>query len=410
MSDYELRPELLALQNLNPFVAYNSASRQNMFASHVGQMLVLKEPSIKRLLSGVEREYGKYTHKIIIPCDARVIKIINKYNRRLGDSQEMDNPVTTIIFQNLEKDIMTFDYVDIVRNFHVYECFGFDYVLTEEGRYITEGDTIMAGTVLAHSPNIDANGNYRYGVSLNTAFMDIPEVTEDGVVISESAVRKMTTTGYGKRTISFGRESYPLAIYSKENKVGALPSDVMSDKFFEDINKDSYKIFPDIGERIRADGLLFATRKYDDMLAPALMSSQALRHPSEYDDKIHAEANAIVTDIIIHKGGGRKSNLPTGMDTQCMTYHQRTIDYYKAVKAEYDRIIREYGKAVRLSPKFHQLCTRSIGFVEMSTGHKIKPVKKSYRLDEWTVTIKYRYDILPGIRSKCTDSAGGGKK
>ena len=46
--------------NLNSWVANVSSSRLHMFAGHLGQMLVVSNPTRPKNVTGVEREYGTY--------------------------------------------------------------------------------------------------------------------------------------------------------------------------------------------------------------------------------------------------------------------------------------------------------------------------------------------------------------
>jgi len=75
----ELDIELVgAPTNLNPWVAVNSASRQQMQASHLKQRLVTEGVTVRRNLTGTEREFGKYTFNQRIPVNATILGVFPK--------------------------------------------------------------------------------------------------------------------------------------------------------------------------------------------------------------------------------------------------------------------------------------------------------------------------------------------
>ena len=104
---------------------------------------------------------------------------------------------------------------------------------------LTEGSKHLKGTKLFDTPAIDDYGNYCYGTETNVALMSIPATIEDGIVISESYAKKLVTHGFEKRVCSWDKRNFPLNLYGDPND----PND--------------YKPFPDIGQKIRADGLVF---------------------------------------------------------------------------------------------------------------------------------------------------------
>lgn len=58
-----IRPDVRlagSITGLNPFYLNNSASRQAMDASHVAQAVVLKEPDIMSVSSGMDYNYAEH--------------------------------------------------------------------------------------------------------------------------------------------------------------------------------------------------------------------------------------------------------------------------------------------------------------------------------------------------------------
>ena len=83
--------------------------------------------------------------------------------------------------------------------------------------------------------------------------------------------------GYGEMTIQFDGDEVPLNLYGDDK---------------------NYKIFPDIGEEIRPDGVVFATRRLIPGLYPIQLSRRALQQYMDTDDgKIAKEENARVVSV-----------------------------------------------------------------------------------------------------------------
>ncbi|MFO5979505.1 hypothetical protein ACLBSL_33005, partial [Klebsiella pneumoniae] len=77
-----------------------------------------------------------------------------------------------------------------------------------------------------------------------------------------------------------------------------------------------YKPFPDIGDVIRPDGVIFAIRDHDDDLAPAEMTPRALRTLDRtFDRAVIGTPGAKVIGIDIWRGERvNPSPTPTGVD------------------------------------------------------------------------------------------------
>ena len=75
----------------------------------------------------------------------------------------------------------------------------------------------------------------------------------------------------------------------------------------------NYKIFPDIGEEIRPDGVVFATRRLIPGLYPIQLSRRALQQYMDTDDgKIAKEENARVVSVeVIYAPKGKPTTYYT---------------------------------------------------------------------------------------------------
>nr|DAT18083.1 MAG TPA: DNA-directed RNA polymerase subunit alpha [Caudoviricetes sp.] len=379
--------------------ACDSSARAAMWFGFLSQMLVLKEPTSKRMITGAEREYGKYTMRVEMPCDGRIVKILRKYPRHQGFNSFKQNSETTIIYEDQATGELG---SVIVRQYHWnHKVFGFQYKFTEAFKRLAEGDFLAKGTVLADSPSIQPNGDYRYGIEANTVFMSHPAIIEDGLAISESFREKITSRGYGEKTIEWGQDRYPLNLYGNTD--------------------DDYIYFPDIGERVRHDGVLFALRKYDPVLAVCDMTADALMHLDHtFDDITYIPLSSvddndlpIVEDVAVWKNHNQDLwRTPTKMEEQVKKYNQATRIYHTAINDVYESEVRRRGKAnpVKITHQYHaQLvaCRKNDNNIERA--QLPKAVVRTYRrnkLDHYRVTVYYGWNVRANIGSKMSDSNG----
>lgn len=387
--------------NLSTYVGHNSASRQQMFCSHLTQTPPVEGSTPKRILTGAEEDYGKYTFKFEMPCDAYVIKVIQKYPRKVGEGSIRENPVTAIVYENAETNEIGI--LELEKYHCMHTDFGFKYVYNEEAlSQLAPKQPIAKGTVFAHSPSLK-EGTYCYGLETQIAFMSIPQVIEDGFVVSRSYLERIAVQTVESRTSEWGKEYYPLNLYGDENH---------------------YKPFPDIGDTIRPDGLLFVLRKYDELSAFNEMSPRDLMPDNIdyiYDKLVYATPGATVYDIDVDRDFTLKvQDTPTGMDAQTIKYENAREAYYRSLLEVYYSLRRVRKDSLRLEPAFHRLLIEAIGGVDPAKGDirtgkkptgkiktsKIKRMHRRKPLDNWRVTVKYAKRTVPTIGYKLTDGQG----
>ena len=383
----QISVDLLASTSVNPWVIYDSSSRLQMLGSHLSQALVIKGREPRRNQTLAEREFGKATFNIKFPCNAEILAIIDKHHRRMGrDSSVDDNPMTVIIYENLNnREIGVLE----VPTFHcLHQHFGFKYDKRAPYRKLHVGGTVAEGTIIADSPAVDEHGDYSMGLEANIAFMTIPGVTEDGVVISRSLSKRLETNGFESRSATWGKQWFPLNLYG---------------------TVDEYKPYPDIGQRIREDGLLFALRKYDPLMAPVEMTPAALMVPDyTFDKLIHGKPNAKVIDISVRSGSkGQAPSTPVGMDLQTQHYFDLELSFHERLIAAYHDIKRKRGNNVRISPQLHQMIFTSLMFRPHKDKQRATHIYQRTPMDDWRVEVTFEYDIPPTDGFKLTDLHGG---
>lgn len=391
----EMAMELLNICCMNPLDKHISSSRKQMHSSHLGQCLVLLGSTIKRFQSGAEREFGKFTFSTKIPVNAKIIKVLPRYEVTHGlDSllgSQYDNPETVIIYEEeVTKEVGCVSVKNFTTN-HPY--FGFRNKFTPQSA-LSRDDSVRAGTILTNSPSVDENGNYKYGREMNIAYMSHPATSEDGILIRRGVLKDLSFMKYESRVVEFGNKSFPLNLYGDEKL---------------------FKAFPDIGDVVRPDGLLMALRpyektdqSYDRELSLVTQSVYDLMEVDHVFDKlIYADgAGGRIIDIRVHHDThANNPPTPVGMDAQALRYDEARRHFYSEIVREYKRLERERKEGLKITPEFHRLVYEALGVVHETKERIFKLYRKS-ALDDWRIEFVIEYKVTPTIGFKLTGSSG----
>jgi hypothetical protein len=379
----EVSIEALGPPGLNAFITNVSSSRTQMFCSHLGQALITQGATKKRIVTGIERELGKYTFSVKMPVDGKILKVIQRYPLTVGEGAIRENPESLVIYEDFKTKMID---CFILPKYHaLHKDFGFKYVTRNTEKLIADSH-VHAGTVFAQTPSLDMDSNYKYGQEVNTAFMSVPQIIEDGVVISRSLQKRLTTRAYGKRVFKWGKKHYPLNLYP---------------------DGDRFKAYPDIGEYIRPDGLLFGLRTHDPSLAPVQMGRESIRTPDyTYDKLTYAEPGARVIDVKVWCERSGKLMTPAGMNEQSDRYARASSLYYKNILDEYNRLKSRDSRNFRIGPMFQRMVTEAIADQGVPGQDKVQKIYRMQPLDEYRVEVTYEYDLIPTIGYKITGCHG----
>ncbi len=384
----DLSMDLVGLGGLSPWIAHNSASRGAMFTGHVGSSLSVKGRTKKRSSTGMDREYGKYTFSVKMPVNGAIVRVIQRYPKRPGAGCINENPQTIVIYEDVEtKQIGCLD----MRNFHsIHQQFGFKYVENKTAMdKLFRLNEIKKDTIFKDSPNVDEDGNYMIGIETNVAFLSIPAVIEDGVVASDEYVEKLTTKAYAVHVVKWGKNVYPLNLYAG----------------YDDDNV--YKPLPDIGERVRADGLLFGLRGHHELRSVVEMTRDALKEPDYIFDKLtYVEPNAKVIDIKVFYDPHGKTTTPVGMEEQAMKYARANSQFYSSLWDEYTRLKAARKDDLRISPQLQNLLVDAQADTGIYQGNRISKTHRMVPLDDFRIEVTLEYDMVPTIGYKITGFAG----
>lgn len=383
----ELSAKFLAACGLNPFHVNDSSSRLQMLSQHLGQMLVIKGATTRQLQTGMERQYGKYTYRIEMPCNGIVLDIVERYPATMSDESIAHNPQTIVVYEDCEtKEIGIINLVDYCTN---HQYFGFRYKGQKGLSQIRVGAYIPKGTVFLDSPSITDEGDYKYGIQANMAFMSHPACSEDGMAVSDKFLGRLGFQTFENRVVEWGRKRFALNLYG---------------------NDKVYKPFPDIGSVIREDGLLMALRDYEPaelaVVEQGIYSTQKVDFT--FDTTFYANgAGGRVIDIRINHDSADHNCAEKHMDSQPQKYDAARRRFYKRLMDIYFGLRAKRGESLQITPEFHQLIV--IAQSVMTEGGKQR-VTKLYRkapLDTFRVEFVIQYDNVPNIGSKMTCLHGG---
>lgn len=366
-----------AITSLNPFKHNNSASRIAMDASHVSQAVVLDHPDRMNISSGMDYNYADYLFDVRLNGtedeDIMILSVLKKYARTGTEDNVSTNPIYYVIYENLNTGLI--DVSEVPTYYFRHTTFGFKYQFTDVFKKIQINQILKGNTILATSPQYDAdNQQYMFGCNALVAIGGFKEIVEDGFLISESFSQRMSTTKMGSLSVNYGAEDYLLNLYGDE---------------------ENYKPFPDIGDTIRPDGLVFAARKIDTLLSPVEMTPHALRTVDHTFDKcFYGEPNAKVVDItVFHNHNTSKHYLPTGMKKVPHKYFKNHERFYRELEHLYYRLKKQKGASLELSPHLHRLITTGM---QQSHENLKRANPLTYRKEElaqYRVTITYEITL-----------------
>lgn len=386
----ELKPELLGIHALNPFAMNNSASRGYMFASHFTQHLVTNGLEDRIIYAGPEQELAKYTLGVRMPVDGKIIQVIPKYPPGVGKDSIAMNPESLVIYENQETGEVDCFTIPLYKSFHQY--FGWQCVPKEGMDLLRTGAYIPKDTVFVDTPGVKDGNSYMYGRNVPVAYMSIPGVSEDGIVIARSEAENWKYRIYDVRTVSWGKDHFPVNVYGPN------------------------KAFPDIGEYLREDGLLMALRPYDPDVFAIDMTQRGMESVDIYFDKqtyVHPGKGRLI-DIEILSNTHNTRNTPIGMSEHADKYVLALLRYYRLIIQTEERLRMErkqkYGVAtLNVSPRFSRTLVRAMAITNHHAermGQNLRLAHRKEPIDEYFAKFVIEYELKPNEGDKFSNSSG----
>lgn len=215
---------------LMPFNCTNSGIRKLMFSTNLEQRLALCEPDVPYVSTGFETQFGQYSSSYqVADKDYTVLARIPKFSTK---------PYEHYYLIMIDETGTEMSVIERSEYQHVTESFGYIYNNTNID-VLHAGDVLNKGTVIHRSKAFDDFGNRMDGKNLLAMFNSSEYTTEDSIVISESASKKLASPLIRKVDITLNANDIPLNIFGTPT---------------------NYKIIPDIGEETK-DDILCAVRR-----------------------------------------------------------------------------------------------------------------------------------------------------
>lgn len=381
----EIKLEFVGTAGVNPFIANISSPRACMDSSHISQKLSLIQPDEVLIKTGIEYELGKYINDVRAEHDYIVKAIVPKYKEYGVETP----PVYTLLVEFEENGQLYVDFIDVetYRSSHGY--FGYTLNTTESFNNLSYNSPIPKDTILAKTSSLGEEGDYRYGLNVNMAFMSHPSVSEDGFVVSESFCERAKFTSISKRIINITKDTIPLNLYG---------------------NNEVFKFIPNIGEKVREDGLLCAYRQRNDWFSISDMSNSNLAEvDSTFDTSVYVNPNSVVIDVSVIRGNYLKPEYTGKMTEQLDQYAEMLTNYYRNIVSKYEYLMNEkkamYGSTdgIRLTPRMHRFITDSMIKVTMATNGKNKLCYRKLPIDQYRIEVTTMTVVKPNIGFKLTD-------
>lgn len=249
-----------------PFNPSNSGPRKIMQSTFVEHLLSLENPEPPLIGTGYEFRFGEHSSSYnIAEDDFAILHRIEKFSFAHGNHY-------FLIIQNHR----TGEYDVIERK--SYKYIGESYTYSYNNSYLDKksvGDVIQKGDVYQKSTAFDENNNRQDGVNLLTGYISCELNKEDGVIISETASKKLAAPTMKMVNIIINDNDIPINLYGDDS---------------------CYKCMPNVGEYIQ-NGVLLALRRNKKDEALFSQSRERLRGTFISDDQFLAQGQVVDIDI-----------------------------------------------------------------------------------------------------------------
>lgn len=321
-----------------------------MWSSHINQLVHLKEPEFPKVFTNFENQVGEYSIAY----------------KKVSDDFE--------VISKIEKNEFNYDLIVKYKSTGVYDILHYNRAknITEEYGYavndclknIKPGDSVKAGEYIYKSDNYDDDGNFAYGTNLKAVFLAYKGLTyEDGIVISKSAAKKMTSYKVEKTMFSINGNDVLINLYGDD---------------------ENYRSFPHIGEHTK-NKILVASRRKDKRTSLFDFQAEKMKVIDPTDDEIIYTNGGIITDINVY------SNVPIAdLRKRTDVFNQEILEivenqytYWKALAEELEKII----PVKILTEKEEKLEREDFGF---AVKHPIEREKNS---NKYTDELAYYWKL-----------------
>ena len=379
-SDLTVRPEVIGTPSLLvTFLQNTSSQRALMQANAIVQAEVLTGNECSRIQTGFETKYGNYQFdESTRDQDIQILKVIPKFRVNVRNNEVVNNPTLTCIYLGSDDNRIGYFNVSSYTLLHS----GFGYINNRMNQFhLQEGDFVPKETKFISAPNHD-DRIYNLGTMANCCYMPMWDTTDDAFIISESLAKKCEHTVVDEMIINIKADNIPLNLYGDD---------------------DLYRCMPDIGEKVRDDGILMAFRQktessfLTDLTAHALCSPEYL-----HDDIFKAPPGAEIIDVQVFTNQKVYLSLD-GPYKQLMEYQDQHNQYYADIIDTYEQLKRDGYKC---RPEFSNLVTKCKGWCYTRGGKSMILMDKKEPIEFIRVKITYAFKQKANIGFKLTGVEG----
>ena len=364
---------------MSPFSNYISSQRLSMFSNHLSQFVPITGSEFPRIFTGWENIFGKMGFaKDERGCDVIIQDVIPKH--QITPSGCKDNNLNLIIATSCDTgEIIIFEMNNYPDSYHKFgERYSHPYGIPTVHSHVDKD------AILTKSSMWDDKG---YGMGTNTTvlYASLPEVSEDAVVISEELAEKLKYSQLKKYTAKISVNDILL------NRYGDV---------------DDYKAFPDVGETVNSDGVLFAIRKNANKLDISDVTVDSLEKLQIHDDKVLAEPGSEIIDVVV--------DVPNRIRKECVSEEFIQLNKYADMRIRYyNRIVETITSLMdarhTLSPMANTIMTEALGRIREADSRnrsQLKLAHKNEQLDYYYLSILVKTDYEVGITNKVTGRHG----
>lgn len=255
----EIKPLSLFGASAMVFPDKISTVRSGMAVKHTSQRVVLDHPEFPMVYTGAENNFGERSSwDVTAQDDYELMKTFRKFKNA---------PCSPVAY--IFRSVSTGRYkCEIVRPaVNLIEKYGF--TMTNNVSKYMEGDIIPKGTPISQSSSY-VDGNYCAGRNIRMAYAILPELTEDALVVSETAAKELAYNLVDIVEVKVGKNAFLLNNYGTDGL---------------------YKPFPDVGEEIK-DDILCSIRENS-----YLSSVREASIPHINDTKYYSNGRVVDIDI-----------------------------------------------------------------------------------------------------------------
>jgi len=393
---FEIKDEHGGINAINPLGSHLAAARGNMGSNQLGKTIAVDGLEVPMILTGHEKSLISGLKQALVEGEIRVLDIVHKVLK--------GKRITSHIFFMDENEKI--DVIEVPDYENLNGKTAFRHKPTDLFDELEPND-ILNNPVFSTTPsNIDEyNG---YGINLDIVYANVNEIGEDAIIINESTCDKFAFEQTKTFTISKSKFEVFKNIYGSDNV---------------------WKGFPDVGDEIRDDGVLYelfdlkiggGDNKVSNEKEEQLMSyknydnlrSDFLKEPSPLDDGTIYSKGVVIDIEVITQPVVKKPTQLKKVNDQVDYYRDECVKHKKALCKAYMNICREYGSglwdtSLNFSPEVGTLIDDAFTYYDASAEYGLKRGKRGIKRVNYNkrpidtiikITILYKRSIGKGFK------------